>query len=56
MSIDKNLNLIELLEIFSKFNINIQKFSIKDEQKTDKLVFWSCGISRAAKWLTTCWL
>jgi hypothetical protein len=20
------------------------------------LVFWSCGISRAAKWLTTCWL
>lgn len=38
ISTAKNLNFITLLETFSKFNIKVQKFSINDDQKSDKKI------------------
>ncbi len=38
ISSDKNLDFIKILEIFAKFNIAVQKFSIKDDIKSDRKI------------------
>lgn len=38
INVDEKLDLIELLWLFSKFNINVQKFSIKDDLKSNRKI------------------
>jgi hypothetical protein len=38
ISVDKNLNFINLLEIFDKFNIPVQNFSIENDNNSDRKI------------------
>lgn len=62
ISTDKNLNFIKILEIFTKFNITVQKFSIQDDSESNRKIIkivWEINtpsqISMIAKYIKNYW-